>query len=89
LTLSQQIVQAAHAAIQATNLFPSKDPNLVVCEVANIEELGRASDRLKNVGIDCAAFFEPDDDLGFTALATGPLKRDQRRFLKGFRSWRE
>jgi hypothetical protein len=82
-------VQASHAAIQATNLFPSSDPNLVICEVSDVDELGRASDRLKSVGIPNAAFFEPDDDLGFTALCTAPLKRDARRYLKGFRLWRE
>jgi hypothetical protein len=84
-----QIVQAAHAAIQATNLFPSSDPNLVVLEVENQADLVRASDRLKMSGIENAAFFEPDNDLGFTAAATAPLKHEQRRFLRGYRLLRD
>lgn len=84
-----QIVQASHAAIQATNLWPSHEPNLVVLEVADQADLVRTCDRLKDVGIDCAAFYEPDNDLGYSACATGPLNERDRRYLKGFRTWRE
>ena len=80
-------MQATHAAIQATNLFPSSDPNLVVLECADRNALLRANEHLKSAGIDCALFFEPDGGLGFTALATGPIRGAQRRYLRGFRLW--
>jgi hypothetical protein len=82
-------VQATHAAIQATNLFPSHDPYLVVLEVRDQGELLAARDRLHDLGVDCAPFFESDlPEPGFTALATGPLGADARRHLRGYRLWR-
>lgn len=89
IPLRMQLVQASHAAIQATTLFPSHEPNLVVLEVADQVELIFHRDRLKDAGIDCAAFYEPDNDLGYTAVGTGPLDAAMRRYMKGLRSWRE
>jgi len=87
LSARQQLVQSVHAAIQATTLFPSREPWLVVCTVPDAGALGAAKLRLDAAGIDCSLFFEPDDDLGFTALATGPIAGPQRRHLRGYPLW--
>lgn len=81
------MVQAVHAAIQATTLFPSTDPYLVVLAVESEPELLRLNHRLKAAGIDCAPFFERDHPAGFNALATKPLRPHEREHLAGIRSW--
>jgi hypothetical protein len=89
LSARQQLVQSVHAAIQAATLFPSQDPWLVVCQVPDAVELGRAKAHLETSSIDAAMFYEPDDDLGFTAIATGPIGREQRRALRRYQLWSE
>lgn len=89
LPLNQQIVQSTHAAIQMTNLFPSRDPYLVVLEVENQHELLRAKVRLDEIGIECVPFYETDYDLGFTAAATRAVSQKERRHLKDYKLWRE
>lgn len=89
MTPRQQLVQSVHAGIQSANLFPSREPWLVVCSVPDADALGRAKEHLTEVGIEAALFYEPDDGLGYTALATGPITRSQRRALRRYPLWSE
>ena len=90
LSLAQQIVQAGHACLEAGFAFPrpARPTHLVVLEVADREALDAAARRLSLAGIDYQLFFEPDDALGHTALATRPLGRPaERHRLRRYPLW--
>lgn len=81
-------VQAIHGAIAATNTFgePNKThPNLVLCRMENESALLAAFNRLKSANVRCCAWYEPDQGDTLTAIATAPLREDQRKPLKRFR----
>lgn len=72
------VVQVAHATLESGQLFCDREKhypiNLVVLGVDNEHELiSKSVDLEKNMEIKHKTFFEPDNDLGFTALATEPI----------------
>ena len=84
------MVQAAHAAIQATNSFPNVRPSLVVLEVEDASHLARAVTKARAAGIDITVFFETDDDMGYTAAATGPISdKSVRKHFRDYSLWTE
>jgi hypothetical protein len=89
IPLRQQLVQSVHAGIQATALFPSREPWLVVCAVPDAATLRRAKEDLAESDIDSALFYEPDNELGYTALATAPITREKRKVLSRYPLWSE
>lgn len=88
LTLPQQAVQAAHAAIEAARagLIPRDNahPHLVLCHVASVPALMNAAGRLALAGVRFQLFHEPDWDGVPTALATEPLRGEARAPLRRF-----
>lgn len=89
--LAQQLVQAAHAAAEAGRSFYQPGhgvARLVVLEVADLEALMHAREYLRQRGIACEAFFEPDEGMGYSALATQPLESRRRSHLRRWRLWR-
>src|SRR5262249_54434628 len=78
--------QACHACIEiARSLSPAADhPHLVLCGVKSESELRQILSRLESLGFLCKPFFEPDRAGQLTALATGPLRGDQRRRLRRY-----
>lgn len=81
-----QQVQIAHAAIAATIAYgePNRThPHLVVCTVADEQELVSEFNRLKEAGIPCCEWREDDMGKQATAIATGPIQGNrQRKHLK-------
>lgn len=89
LTTEQQLVQAVHAAHNAGLSFPApKHLSVVVCRVPDQESLHRAASRLDRRGIQFTMFSEPDLGDQDTALATEPVRTDQRRVFSRYRLWR-
>jgi len=85
-------VQACHAAIETARKFqdplPDSDTYVVALQVANREELIEAYHRLRQTGIQCQLFYEPDESFGFSALATEPLvTKQQRKVLSRYKLW--
>lgn len=83
----QQLVQAAHAALEAGFRFraPHQTAHLVALSVASEAELLQAAARLEHEGVEHHVFFEPDNAMGHSALATEPLQAArQRRRLHGY-----
>jgi hypothetical protein len=78
-------VQVAHAGIAAANAFgmPVYHPNLVVCAVANEQELDALFNDLKERGVPCCAWNESDMNDELTAIATAALGKDQRKVFRG------
>ena len=84
----QRVVQASHAALEAGFRFPrpSEVSYLIVLEVANQEELLDAAQVLDDKGIEYYKFFEPDNNMGFSALCTRPLFTNRERNI--FKQWK-
>jgi len=88
ISKEQQIVQTAHATLQAGFVFemPAEISNLVLLEVENEAELKMISEKLYEIGICHYMFFEPDNDMGFSAIATRPVfEKKERNF---FSKWK-
>lgn len=83
----QQLVQAAHATLEAGFRFraPDQTAHLVALSVASEAELLQAAARLEHEGVEHHVFFEPDNAMGHSALATEPLQASRlRRQLKRY-----
>jgi hypothetical protein len=63
-------------------------PSLVLIGVPNKEALEAVIVRLQRYDIECEVFYEPDFDLGLTAVATYPIQnKKQRKALGTYRLW--
>jgi len=92
LTPKQQMVQAIHAALEAGYVFrelrAEQDEHwLVLCTVPDEQALHDARAHLEQADIGHYVFHEPDDGLGYTALATQPIEKRQRKHLRRFELW--
>lgn len=89
LSLEQQLVQAVHASMGAAARFGDPPHNHVaLLAVPDRAALERAAEDLTLAGIPFHIFFEPDDDAGWTALATQPLTRREGRLFRNTPLWR-
>ena len=99
ITLAQQGVQAAHAAVEAGARFyePAKHgvASLILLQLSDLRALGKAQDALAVAGIDFTTFHEPDQDqarapgtpMGLSALATRPMLAHEWEFFRRWRLW--
>ena len=87
LSPRQQAVQSCHAAIEATrNHITQNDehPSIIICCVKSEQKLLMCAEELQNKGIECQLFREPDMGNQVTALASRPLKGDEREAFARF-----
>ena len=92
ICIEQQLVQVAHAAVEAGASFSASNEtsNLVLLEADSREDLEKASFKLREAGIAHRLFFEPDNGLGHCAFATQPLRETKdRRLFKRYRLYRQ
>jgi len=80
-----QIVQTAHACLQME--APPDVNSIVLFEVKNEEHLVKVNDYLESRNIKTYMFFEPDYDMGYTAIATEPMDEEDRVAFKRFKMW--
>lgn len=83
LSVPQQIVQAAHASLNAGHQFGSHS-HIVLFGIKSEQELSRAADMLTDNGIRHTMFYEPDNNAGYTALVTEPLQGERRKHMKRY-----
>ena len=90
IPVADQLVQVGHACLEAGSRFnlPEASCNLVLFGVSSQARLREAAAWVEMAGIKCVTFFEPDDDLGYTAACTEPVRGGARRFLRRFNLWR-
>lgn len=91
LTNIQKAVQSCHAAQEAGILFGGTgNPNhLVLLGVGSEEDIIALRDGLaEKYSIRSALFFEPDNDVGYSALATEPISGEKRRAFRGMEALR-
>lgn len=86
---ADQIVQVGHACLEAGFKFPKPNEpiHLIVVTVGSEIQLLTALERFRLRGIPWVLFHEPDDELGFTSLCTGPLSAMNRREFRNFALW--
>lgn len=85
IPIHAQIIQTAHACLQSDK--PKTVNSIVLFEVKNEEHLIKVNEYLKSRGLKTYLFFEPDDDMGYTSLATEPLHGEDRTIMSRFRLW--
>lgn len=90
LTVSQQCVQTAHAAMLAISKHGglSEDTRLVVLRVNDEAQLLSYFDKTKDYGIKAEKFFEPDYNICYSALSTAPIDRESGRLFKKLKLWK-
>jgi len=85
LSHAQQIVQSAHSCLEAGKQFEHADhTHLVALKVKNEDRLLRAALELQAAGVKYACFFEPDGNVGYTAIATEMIVGDKRRIFEKY-----
>lgn len=87
LPIEQQIVQAAHSALEAGRDLgkPSSNSRLILLEAKSQDQLLKISQRLAAAGIKFRMFYEPDHNRGYTSITTEPISQDEdRAFFKKY-----
>lgn len=85
-----KLIQVAHATYKlgwklGECDFGDIEHHFCVFEVKNMEELLDVKAYVFKKDLECEMFFEPDFDLGYTALAVEPLCDYKRDLFKGFK----
>ena len=68
---------------------PTDIPSCVVIGVPDKAALFRAIEKLKKYDIGHQVFYEPDFNMGLSAVATVPIEGQQRRALSNYGIWKE
>ncbi len=86
IPLPNQIVQVGHVCYEAGLKFQAKnDTYLVLFRVDFEDELREIESWLNFNGIETHIFFEPDNDMGYSALCTQPVSGSLRKLFKKYR----
>jgi hypothetical protein len=93
ISLAQQIVQSNHATFEVARRLSASNldeiPSVVVIGVPDKTALFQVIERLRANSIGHEVFYEPDFNMGLSAVATVPLEQAQRRVLSNYRIWKE
>jgi hypothetical protein len=83
------MVQACHAAQESGAKFGCPDScHLVLCSVENTFELEKISYVCQENDIKFVTFYEPDDQMGDTAICTEPIWGEKRKAFRKFNTWK-
>ena len=91
LPLAQQLVQAAHAALECGiyhSGVPPKPDNIVLFSVDSEQELRAEFARITAAGVQARLIEEPDIGDQATALATEPMTGSSRKLFSNRRLWK-
>lgn len=90
IPLAQQLVQASHAALEAglkDKHTYSQTSSIIIFQIPDEETLKKELQYIQSLGIECASFYEPYEDMGITAFATLPITEDKRHYFKKYTLW--
>lgn len=88
IPLADQGVQIGHATLEAGKFFKHPDnTHMIVLQLPGQEELNEAGDKLMMRDIEFVKFFEPDDEMGHTAIATEPVYGSKRKLFQKYELW--
>lgn len=88
IPLAQKIVQIGHACYEAGKEFSDNVgiSNLILLSAKDEENIKDIAYILEANNIEFHAFFEPDNNMGYSAICTRPMTDVKERKL--FRKWR-
>lgn len=86
LSASQICVQSCHAVIEATRNFNmnGEHPSVIICVVKSEDKLQKITQELSQKKIKFSEFREPDIGNQLTAIASEPLRGNDREAFKRF-----
>ena len=76
-------------ARRLSNQNLDETPSCVVIGVPDKAALFRVVEKLRKYDIGHQVFYEPDFNMGLSAVATVPIEGQQRRALSNYRIWQE
>jgi hypothetical protein len=84
------MVQSNHATRGVTASYPQGEgiPNIVLIGVPDVAALSRVREKLAANALPHYVWIEPDNDLGFTAIATIALTVEQKKVLSSYRLYK-
>ena len=88
--MAQQLVQASHAALEAglkDNHTYQQTSSIIIFQIPDEQTLKNELNYIQSLGIECASFYEPYEDMGITAFATLPVTEDKRHLFKKYTLW--
>ena len=93
MPLHAQLVQSSHAALElGLQLKEEKKPKetsfLILLDAKDQRHLNEIAGYLDCLDIEFHQFFEPDYDMGHTAICTEPLTLDMRKHFRKFKLWK-
>jgi len=77
-----QIVQACHASCVAGEQFGGSNSHMVLLGLSGPDELESLTAWLQVYKIPFVTFFESDDNMGNSAVATSPISGESRKNIK-------
>lgn len=89
LKVEHQVVQIAHAGMLAVSKHGGleEDTRLVVLKVRDQDDLLEYERISLDYGLNVEKFFEPDYQIGYSALSTKPISRSEGRLFKKLPLW--
>lgn len=88
MPIADQMVQVGHVCYEAGLKFHADDNTyMVLCQVASQEGLFDAEMRLNYLGIETHKFYEPDNNLEYTALCSRPVSGEERKIFRKYKLW--
>lgn len=89
IPLQDQFVQALHAVERLYSIYQPEEevPNIIAIGVRNTASLNRVLGIIKDNQVPHYAWSEPDNDLGFTSIATIPIDSEQKKVFEKYRLW--
>ena len=91
-SLAQQLVQTNHATFEMAKRLEgyTESPSVVIIGMPDKAALEATIERLNRYKIDHTAYYEPDFDMGLSAIATVPLTTaKQRKAMFIYNTWKE
>jgi hypothetical protein len=89
LSPEQKIVQLGHACHEAGKLLPHAEhqgvSSLILLAAEDEDDLKSIARKIDCAGIDFYMFFEPDNNMGYSAICTRPITSPRERAF--FRKW--
>lgn len=83
-------MQASHAALEAglkDKHTYSQTSSIIIFQIPDEETLKKELQYIQSLGIECASFYEPYEDMGITAFATLSITEDKRHHFKKYTLW--
>lgn len=88
IPLADQLVQTGHVCIDAGKAFGHPEgTHLVLCGLRDSGELEKLEKKLNKKMINYIKFWEPDDEMGYTAVATEVIYGKTREAFAKYSLW--